>query len=408
MVATAVPNLPDLLTTRDHIRELARVLQQAKIVAFDTEFIRESTFFPTLEIIQIATREQVWLVDARAFLAQGTDAAREALRPLIEILESPDILKVAHAIQGDQECLYSSLKVLAKPTLDTAVAASLCGYGDGIGLGNLLKAALNVSIKKGHARTNWAARPLPPQLLEYARADVEHLVGLAEHLLGELEQMNRKEWAFELSSKWEDPTLYEPDPEGLATRIAKGRRMDKKAYAALIELMKWREARIRQLNLPRRWVADDHVLMDLAQVRPKTLEHLSAFRGLNKGELKQSGKAILDAITRSAEAQDLKAPRAPKPEMPTAEESQVLDLLKCYLGILADQHKIALKHLVTSPQLISLLRNRSASTSEMVEKEILSQGAAKLIGEEVAAFLNGKRALSVKDGRIEIVATPEK
>ncbi|MGZ3709084.1 MAG: ribonuclease D, partial [Bdellovibrionota bacterium] len=344
----------ELLSTADDIQRLATALRGKKVIAFDTEFIRESTFFPIVEIIQVATDEDSWLVDAQAFkkgFRPGPQGGYDpGIEPLLEVFKDREILKILHAAQGDQECLFTSFGVVASPSLDTAVAASLCGYGDGVGLSKLLKAVLDVEIKKGHARTNWSVRPLPEQLTVYAHADVEYLVELGQKLMQELDGLGRKPWALELSAKWEDPKLYDADPEGLTLKLARGGRLDKRGYAALVELMRWREARVRQLNLPRRWVADDTVLLDLAHVRPKDMEHLSAFRGLNKGELKNSGEAILSALRRASETEGPSLPRMPKPMIPNTEESQVLDLLKCYLGILADRHRIAAKHLLTAQQ----------------------------------------------------------
>jgi len=400
----------ELITTPEQIEKLAAVLRTKKIIAFDTEFIRETTFFPVVEIIQIATDEESWLIDARAFVqgskrdlfARGGEP-HPGLKPLVDVFNDPGILKIAHAIQGDQECLHTSFGFVARPSLDTAVAASLCGYGDGIGLGNLLKAGLGVSIKKGHARTNWSVRPLPPQLLEYAHADVTHLVMLANQLLAQLDELGRREWALELSSKWEAEILYKTDAEGLALKLAKSGKIDKKGYAALVELTKWREERVRQLNLPRRWLADDNVLVDLAQVRPKDINHLGTFRGLNKGELKNSGEAILAAIRRASEVETVAVPRGPRPDIPTEAESQVLSLLQCYVGMLADEHQIASKHLLVSAQLLPVLRSNAKQIADLVQLGLMTEGAAQLAGAEILAFLNGKRALSVDGTRVRIV-----
>lgn len=384
------------LTEVDEIRELAEELNRHPIIALDTEFIRETTFFPTVEIIQVAIRNASWLIDAAAFKKRGAEGKNELL-PFFEVLENPKVLKILHAAQGDQECFYTAFGKIAKPSLDTAIAASLCGYGDSVGLGNLLKSVLNVQLKKGHARTNWSVRPLPAQLLEYAHADVEHLVELAESLITELEKQGRRDWAMQLTSKWEDPRLYESDPEELASKLAISARLDSPSYSALLELMRWRESRVRALNLPRRWVADDAVLMDLARVRPKDLEHLSAFRGLNKGELKASGGALLEALRRAETMGPIKPPaRESRHENPTQGELQVLDLLKCFVGILADEHHIAVRHLSTTHQLLELIRySKVQGPEEWVNRGILSQDASKLVGEEIFSFLQGKRALSV-------------
>jgi ribonuclease D len=372
------------------------------MVAFDTEFIRESTFFPQIEILQVATRQESWLVDARAFKKKGGNF--EDLRPLLAVFEDRSILKVLHAAQGDQECLFTSFGVIASPSVDTAIAASLCGYGDGIGLGNLLKSVLGVSIGKGHARTNWSVRPLPPQLSEYAHADVAHLVEAAEVLLERLEGLGRREWAIEQSARWENRALYLPDPEGVARKLARGGKLDRLGQAALQGLARWREERVRELNLPRRWVADDHVLVDLARVRPRDLEHLSAFRGLNKGEIKNSGERILAAIRASDElaaaaSRDPKPRREPPPELPTREEQRVLDLLQCYVGILADRHQLAPKHLLVSAELLPLLRSRASTPEELVSAGLLSSSAAKLVGAELLAFLRGEVVLGVDAGK---------
>jgi ribonuclease D len=389
-----------LLSTAAEIQELAVKLSQAGVIAFDTEFIRENTFFPIVEIIQVATDQESWVVDAAAFKkgfrAGPTTGFDPGLRPLLDVFEDKNVLKILHAAQGDQECLYTSFGVVASPTFDTSAAASLCGYGDSVGLGRLLKSILDVTIGKGHARTNWSVRPLPVQLLEYAHADVEFLVALGQELMKQVDKLGRRQWALDLSAKWEDKTLFETDVEGLAKKLGRGGRMDRRGYSALLELIRWREERVRQLNLPRRWVADDAVLMDLATVRPKDLEHLSSFRGLNKGELKNSGNLILEALVRAAqEVGAVAPPRSERLDAPSAEESQVLELVKCYVGILADRHRIAARHLMTTAQLLPLLRHKIERIEDLVANEVLTEEAARLIGGELIAFLHGRRALFV-------------
>ena len=138
-------------------------------------------------------------------------------------------------------------------------------------------------------------------------------------------------------------------------------------------------------------------------MKPKDLAHLSSFRGLNKGELKNSGDAILEAITRGlAQAEKVVAPSFARIEAPGIEESQAMDLIRCYVGILADRHKIAAKHLMTTPQLLALLRNSIESSQDLIRYEILSEDAAKLIGDEVIAFVRGKHALYIRNAEIGV------
>ena len=398
---------PDLIQTAQQIQAMVSRLRQAKVIAFDTEFIRETTFYPIVEIIQVATDSESWLVDAQAFkkgFKHGPKGGyHNGIDPLLEVFEDRSILKILHAAQGDQECLYTSFGRLASHTLDTAVAASLIGLGDSLGLGKLLDVMLGVELQKGHARTNWSVRPLPPQLVEYAHADVTHLVKLAEALRVKLEKEDRWQWALSLSAKWEDPKLYEVDLESLTHKLGRGGRLDRKAQAALRELLKWREARVRHLNVPRKWVAEDAVLVDLARVRPKDREHLNAFRGINKGELNRSADALLAALRAAETSDEPAAPRGPKPMIPSTDESQAIDVLKCYLGILADQHRIAARHLHGGANWVALLRNPPRTIDELVARDVMAPEAAALVGKALIALLEGRTALGISGNRIRVI-----
>lgn len=389
----------ELITTPEGAGAVADQIRNTPYLAFDTEFIRESTFFPILEILQIATRDGAWLIDAQAFRRRP-----EGLKPILDILLDPATLKIAHSAGGDQECLISAFGIAASPLFDTSIGASLCGYGDGIGLGNLLKLKSKVNIQKGHARTNWGARPLQEQLLQYAIEDVKHLVDLGVGLLEDLETLGRKEWALALSAKLTDVSAFYPSPEELASRLVKAGRIEKKKQGVLLELMKWREGRVRELNIPRRWLADDSVLIDLTHVMPKDMEHLSAFRGLSKGEIQKQGKHLLDAIRVGLEKKDFQLPKAAFNESSASpEESRALELLRCFTSLLCDRQKIALKHVASASQLLVVLRTHAPNLDALRASGVLSAPACDLVGRELVEFMQGRLALSVENGQAVIV-----
>jgi len=396
----------DLISTKADLKKLADHIKSANQVAFDTEFIRENTFYPKLELIQVATQDGAWLVDAH-------NLDKKAMAPLVGIFKDPNILKIVHAAQGDQECLYFTYGIVARPLLDTALAASLCGYGENVGLGNLLDSVLGIRIQKGHARVNWSLRPLPEPLAKYAINDVKHLVVLGNVLVEKLDKLDRRKWALEISSKWEDPKIFEPSPESITLKIGRSRKLDLEGVSVLYELISWREKRIRELNIPRRWLAEDHVLVDLARVRPDTLEHLKTFRGLNGGEIRKHGKEMLDLVvgadkkpSKNAEElfEKLKKTKIPQKTItpPSRSEVRALELMRCYLHFLADQTKITLSHLVDHQNLLPLLRSGSYSPKQWVESGWLSEYAEALVGEELKAFLEGKKMFKMKDGNLEV------
>jgi ribonuclease D len=365
------------------------------MIALDTEFIRESTFYPVIALIQIATDEESWLIDPMAL-------KQEELKPLLDVLTSPDTIKILHAAQADQECFYTSYGMVAKPTFDTAVGASLSGHGESVGLSKLVREVLGVSLAKGHARTDWTERPIQDHLARYAHLDVQYLIPLARKLLAEIDARKRRQWAFELTARFENTRLYEPNPDGIALKLAKTGKTDRRGYAILRELAAWREQRVRSLDIPRRRVADDDVLMALSNARPKDMAHLSAFRGLNRGELKHSGDAILEAIRKGMRVPDRELPELPKSDIPDPREARALELLHCFVKVLADDLAIAPRHLAVVDDLLPLLRRDFRGKEDLVNAGVLTAGAAELIGEELLAMVRGSRGLSLSRSNVKI------
>ena len=393
-----------LISTAKEIQVLAKKLSKAKEIAFDTEFIRESTFYPKLEILQIATLEESWIVDVQAFVDRGKIKKKE-LKPLIDVLVNPEILKIVHAAHGDQECLLSSFGILATPIFDTAVGASLCGLGDNIGLGNLLKAVVNVEHAKGYARTNWSKRPLPLPVLEYAILDVKHLVQVALNLFEKLEKTDRKAWALELSSKFSDSNLYETPPDEITKRLAKSGKFNVKDYAVLLELVRWREGRVRELNVPRRWLADDGVLIDLAKIKPSTLEQLQGFRGLSKGEHKSPhAERILLSIENGMKSEDEIPAEIKKRNIlqPTSDEARAMELLRCCLTYLSEENQMASKHMVQPQHLLPLLRLNPKSIHELEASQLVSAQLGEKGVKQLFAFLQGDQGLRIENGVVKL------
>jgi ribonuclease D len=377
------------IDNEDKVQECCAHLKKSKKVGLDTEFIRETTFFPMLALIQVSDGKESWLIDP-------IKLNKAQLEPFFDLMEDPGVLKIFHAAQADQEALYTKFKKIAKPSFDTAVAASLLGYGDSVGLSKLLKEVLSVHVPKGHARTDWSKRPLPAQLLKYAHQDVLYLVELADRLEEELKQFMRMDWAIELSSVFENEKLYEPQPENLAARAVKNSSIDNRSYSALVQLMGWREKRVRELNIPRRRLADDETLFSLAVTRPKNFEHLASFRGLNRGEIKQSADELISLFENIEGLSDAELVSPPKIESVQNDEQRGFDLLNLYLKTLSDELKIAAKHLITPDGLLFILRNSGLTAQDLVAKGILPRGAADMVGESLLKFSRGEISLRLQ------------
>ncbi len=383
---------PELISDPPRIAEIAQRLSDEPIIAFDTEFLRERTFHPQLGLLQLASKDEAWLIDP-------LEADREGLRPVLEVLTAERVLKVAHSAEQDQECLYSHYGIVAAPLFDTSIGAALTGMGDQIGLAPLLRRVLRVSVPKGHTRTNWLNRPLQPAMCEYAVADVAHLVELAESLLDELERRGRRSWALKLCSQLADQQRFDGDGLAVARKLALNARVDKREYAVLKELAQWREARVRKRDIPRRWLAEDQTLVQLARAQPRRAEDLSDFRGLGARVRDYGAKHILEAIERgrAVPADDLEAP--PEKAEPVGNEGPALTVLKCFLNFLAQESDVPLRFLMDSDAPLLLLRGDFETLEDLEGSGILGAGALDVFGEEILALLGGKRALKIEGGR---------
>jgi ribonuclease D len=385
----------DLIQNPNDILTIAKVLSESALIAFDTEFIRESTFYPKLEILQIATPTEAWLIDCQAL-------SKSEMKPILDVFLDPKILKIVHAAHGDQECLLSAYGIVASPLFDTAVGASLCGLGDNIGLGNLIRSILGIELPKGYARTNWSKRPLPKPVLEYALLDVKHLIEVAGILFERLDANGRREWSLELSSKFCDRKLYEVPPEDIAKRLAQSGKFNVRDYTVLLELVRWREERVREINVPRRWLAEDGVLIDLAKIKPATLEQLQGFRGLSKGEMKPPhGHRILRAVeTGLAQKDNIPAEIKQRgAASPNAHESLGMDLLRVVLALFSDEYSIAAKHIVQPQNVLPLIRLKPNTLEELVASGLVSSQLGEVGMEQLFHFLKGDLGLTYENGK---------
>ncbi len=382
------------ITRAEGVSEMAEVLSQAPVVGVDTEFIRETTFFPKIALIQVATDSQSWLLDPVAL-------STEDLEPFLDVMTDTRILKVMHAAFADQECFYWSYNRIAAPVFDTAVGAALCGYGDNIGLAKLLRDVLRVQMHKGRARVKWLQRPLSKELLHYAQQDVEYLVRLADQMKQWLVEKGRWEWAMEES--YIDPTDFDTPADDITHRLAKSGQLDESTYLVLRELVRWREDRARKSNMPRPWVADNEVLIALAKSRPQSVQELRSFRGIGPKEIDRSGETILSAIDAGLKAPKEEANLPARNHLVAEVDSNALDLVKAYLSYLSDRYKIAPRFLLRTGRAADLLMMANKPLEEWVAKEILSQAAVSVIGKDLQDLVCGKLLIGIKGGRVEIV-----
>jgi len=247
----------DFIDDASGVARAAAALEGADIVAVDTEFVREKTYFPRWCLTQFAVADGVFVVDVL------DDAV--ALR-LAEVLASPTLTKVFHSARQDLEVFARASRAPVAPLFDTQVAAALVGYPEQVGYAALVKSLLGVELPKDVTRTDWSRRPLSPRQLEYAANDVRYLYRLHPVLVAELERRGRLDWALEDCARVVDgfdvEALY--GVEDAVQRVKGVNRLDRRALAAAERIARWREGAAQSRDRPRRWVLDDRDLVEIS------------------------------------------------------------------------------------------------------------------------------------------------
>ncbi|HKQ14668.1 MAG TPA: HRDC domain-containing protein, partial [Steroidobacteraceae bacterium] len=263
---------PPIATSADLSAALAR-LAPGGFVALDTEFMRESTYFPKLCLIQAATSDGCAVLDPLAV---------QDLEPLWQFLRSRERTKVLHAARQDLEVLTTATpgQPVPGPIFDTQIAAALLGYPAQIGYGSLVAERLGHTLAKGHTRTDWTRRPLTPEQLQYAEDDVRYLVPLYLDLRTALEGAGRLEWLYEETRELEQLDLHRTDPESAWRRLKGLDRLHPQQRATAKLLAQWREAAAIKHDKPRGWILTDDALREIAERLPATLRGLEEVRNV--------------------------------------------------------------------------------------------------------------------------------
>ncbi|MDO8847762.1 MAG: ribonuclease D [Coriobacteriia bacterium] len=364
-------------------------LEAADVLAIDTEFMRERTYYARLCLLQIATAEDVFLID--------TIALEGELGRLAKVLAAPGTVKVFHAGSQDIEVLYRATGVTPGPVFDTQVAATLAGFPTQVGYAQLAKDLVDVTIDKADTFTDWSVRPLSDTQLTYAAEDVRHLIRIYALLRERLEREGRLGWLAEDFDRLADPATYEVDPHLQYLRVKRASTLDRRSLGVLREAAAWRETEAQRRDLPKRWLVSDESLVEIARRRPKSIEQLSAIRGVNERVASRQGVGLIEAIRRGEQIPEAELPRIPKRSRMPRDAQPLADLLSAVVRVRAAEHGVATTLLASRAEL-----ERFAAGER--EGHPLSEGwRHTLVGAELEAILAGAVDLRIVGGHIVVV-----
>lgn len=375
----------DLITTTAALQSACERLAAHPVITIDTEFLRETTYYPLLCVIQMASDDEAVVVDA---LADGIDLA-----PFFALMGNEAVLKVFHAARQDIEIMWHRSGTLPHPIFDTQVAAMVLGYGDSIAYDALVEKITGHRLDKSHRFTDWSRRPLTPEQTTYAEADVTHLRDVFKALDADLKKRNRSDWVSEEMEVLTSPRTYDIDPTRAWERL-KSRVRKPKELAVLMEVAAWREQEAQTRDVPRGRILKDDAIGDIATHAPTSVERLASLRSIPKGfERSKWGSDIIAAVQRGL-ARDLNSlPKIEKPRNNSA-GSATVELLKVLLRMTSERHHVAAKVIATVDDLEQIAVNESPDVGA------LHGWRRELFGEAALALKKGQLALAVEKGRV--------
>lgn len=374
-----------LIQTNDDLSAFCEKLKGSPFVTVDTEFIREKTYWPKLCLVQLASPEAAACVDP---LADGID-----LKPVFDLMQDENIVKVFHAARQDVEIFHHLTGSVPRPLFDTQVAAMVCGFGESVSYQTLVSKLAGTDIDKTMRFTDWSRRPLTQKQIDYALCDVTHLRDVYARLKEILEQTGRTEWVSEEIAFLSDPETYENAPDKAWLKI-KQNSHNPQFLGILQALAEWREEEAQKHDRPRKHIVRDELLLELAAFAPATLEEMQSIRAVPQGFAEgRLGTAVRNVIKQTLEKG---SDACPKPEirkdLPKGTKSLV-KLLKLLLTVKSEQHDVAEKLIADAQDLENL-----ALTD--------ANGSRTLTGWRYTVF--GQDALALKNGKLALCYNPKK
>jgi len=372
-----------VLDTPAALEALGARLVKAGRVAVDTEFHGEKFYLPRMMLLQLATAEEIAIVDPL-----GADP-----KPLLEQLCGADVCLVGHALKNDLAIFARRYGCLPLRVFDTQVAAAFLGLGHQIGLGNLLHAELGIALEKSKTLADWSKRPLADGLLRYASDDVAFLLDLAARLETRLEERGRLVVVRAECAKLVDPAFYAPDLDNAWRKVAGGRRLPAKEAGVLRALVVERDAIAAQLDRPVGWIVPDDLLLDLALRAPRKRADLEGSMRRRSGAIDQHAGRWIAAIDRGLATPVGKAPSRPPP---TDDMEAVSTLAMLLVGRIAKHNEIAPPMLCPRDALMDVVRAMPATQLELEQRLGLDGWRAQILGEPLWRLLCGELRVGVE------------
>ncbi len=362
--------------------DLCRHIQDVGVVAFDTEFVSESTYRPALGLLQFATEEQSVAVDP---LAVGD------LSLWWEIMADDSTTVVVH---GGQAEIRFCLQLIGRPPrklFDIQMAEGFRGRSYPLSYSAIVQRVLNRRVDSSQTRTDWLRRPLSDDQLRYALEDVEYVPAIWKRQVASLRKQGRLEWA-EAEFERLIADIQADDATPPWERISGAHKLSRRDLAVLQRLAQWREDEAVQRNRPVRRIMRDDLMIDLAKRKPKTSRQALATRDLNRADFKRQIDRIVEVIQEACSIPDDELPSRPadRRQESSSDEQVIGKLLSLSLSNRCAELDIAQTLVANNRDLNELVRYHRFGQNGHGTPRILEGWRAEVCGQLLIDVMDGK------------------
>ncbi len=377
----------------DNQEDLESFVSRARassLIALDTEFMREKSYYPRLCLLQVALDDEVAIIDPLRV---------PDLRCLAEPFADTSIVKIMHAGRQDLEIMFNQVGMLPEPIFDTQIAATLMGHVQQIGLAALISSVCGVRLKKRDSFTDWTRRPLSKSQIEYAADDVRYLPEVYRTMKRELQEAGRLEWLDADFKELSNPERYIVNDREQYRKLKRVNQLSRAQLSAARELAAWREQKAKERDVPRKWVLADEQIVEACKREPRTIDDLFMVRGISERLSTKDARAVVQAICTGLDMDPSQMPTMEKHGRNEASVDVEVDALTAIARLRAKQHHIALQTLAPHGDLVDVARRK-------MDSPLLHGWRREIVGNDLLAFIDGTCMLSCREGNL-IVTTAE-
>lgn len=375
-----------LIETQKALEQFIKENNAVEWMAIDTEFIGEKRYHTLLCLIQVATVNGLFLIDALKLKA--------FLRPFLALIETPTILKITHAGENDYRLFHELFDTIPKNIFDTQIAAAFVGYKFAVSFRSLVEEEQGIKLSKTQSVTDWTTRPIKRNQIKYALNDVIPLFGLWKNLSQKIADLNRQIWVEEEFKKLEEVDYYEKIPHRAALRFNLMPQVSRKEQAFIVRLFSWRKALAEERDHSEEMVLPKKNIAPIVRSIRSGQEGLKQNRRISSRFVNRYGEKMLELYKQPlTAAEEVIISQIERPRDVDPSNDLKLELLYSFIVYHCLEQKIA-----TDLVMPRGIFKKMKADLDFVDESLLKGWRREVLGESIIESLRHRDKLTIHFG----------